>query len=654
MKLKMHFKSFLAAVLVLSTTPVFGQTKVIEGKYPLNVSAETNYVKNKGCYYNTAGITASGGTLARNTTAPLENGADCAIDASASAQTFSWSTLTFDRATSGQNCEARFLYKGDALLYKTYVKVNSLQVTQDLQLSSSTVDPKLVSINFPCGSQPLTTEFVIESTNSSAAAITVAQVYVGPATNLVSASAITEWISFVGSGSWVTNTTYSGFYRRVGGDMEVRLKILLSGAPNATTLTVNVPASQTIDTGRLPTVTAALIKVGDALIGDNGAFATIDGAVMYNSATTVRLHSKRLASGQYDFQGVDQITPFTFGNTDDIQASFKVPIVGWQGNLPAVAIQNSNWWAQGVLAGSNFSMSLTNTGGYVELANASETLTPASGSQPMGAMCSTTNAATAPSTSATTCSAGSESAGFNVIVPEAGVYTACAEFQPYGDNATNSALTFGLLFKLVETATNAQTIVTDKTPATSSYSAGGVTGTAPQYSTTMQYCRTFNFSSAGTKGFRLLYSNGGTSIASNSLILADGVRGIVFTMMKGAHVSPMPILSNSISSNSNSALRTEYAYITNVGSCAISSQSSNWLGTLTDPGVGQCGVVWPASTFASAPWCNCTMVAGSGPSICSFLGAVTTTGMTVFSQSPAAGGTSTDGHFYLSCTGPRP
>jgi hypothetical protein len=174
----------LSLLTLCFSLSAFAQGKVIEGMYGRNAEMPTNYVINKGCYLNTRNITASGGSFTRNTTNALENGADCQVDASATAQTYAWATYSFDRVTSGQNCEAKLTYRGDGSLYKTYVQVNGVKVTQDLQLTALTVSAAQVSMVFPCGAQPLTTNVVIESTSASAAAINVANVYAGLATNL--------------------------------------------------------------------------------------------------------------------------------------------------------------------------------------------------------------------------------------------------------------------------------------------------------------------------------------------------------------------------------------------------------------------------------------------------------------------------------------
>lgn len=198
----MIFRLLLSTILFLSCNPAVAQVKVIEGQYGLNTQMPTNYVRNKGCFTNVANITASGGSLTRNTTTPLENGADCQVDASASAQTYTWATFALDRWLSGQNCEAKFNYRGDASLYKAYVTVNSVKASTDLQLQNSnspSVQP--VSINFACGAQPLTTALVIESTSASAAAINVAGVYVGAATNIGTVAQAKNVVQFTWSGT---------------------------------------------------------------------------------------------------------------------------------------------------------------------------------------------------------------------------------------------------------------------------------------------------------------------------------------------------------------------------------------------------------------------------------------------------------------------
>ena len=147
-------KTFLLSLLIGATA--FAQVsnnRTVEGTNTPGFSSTKNYVKNPSCAKNVVGITASGGSLAKGTTTPLneDSGSECAIDASASGQTYTWALNTLGQGMKLQNCEARFIYEGDASLYKTYINNGSTKITTDLQLESSTSGAKSVSINFPCG-----------------------------------------------------------------------------------------------------------------------------------------------------------------------------------------------------------------------------------------------------------------------------------------------------------------------------------------------------------------------------------------------------------------------------------------------------------------------------------------------------------------------
>lgn len=182
------------------------------------LSSSKNYVKNPNCAKNTDGITGSGGSLTKGTTTPLneDSGSECAIDASASGQTYTWALNTFGQGMKGQNCEARFIYEGDASLYKAYIKNGSSQITTNLQLENSSSVVKTVSINFPCGDLSASNTFVIEATDNAAAAISVAKVYVGLATNLSNVAQAqligSAYYASTASCSWArTNTALGAF-----------------------------------------------------------------------------------------------------------------------------------------------------------------------------------------------------------------------------------------------------------------------------------------------------------------------------------------------------------------------------------------------------------------------------------------------------------
>ena len=139
---------------------------------------------------------------------------------------------------------------------------------------------------------------------------------------------LTAWASFTVTGSWTSNTTYTGLWRRVGDTMEVQTKITLSGAPNSTTLNVNIPSSYTIDTAKLtfPTLNRAL-PASSATIHDTGVESYL-GVVCFCTTTAVALQF--IITGNKGIVApVDQANPLTFGNTDAIQICYQVPISGW-------------------------------------------------------------------------------------------------------------------------------------------------------------------------------------------------------------------------------------------------------------------------------------------------------------------------------------
>jgi hypothetical protein len=146
-------------------------------------------------------------------------------------------------------------------------------------------------------------------------------VYAGTGWEAVGAS---SWTAFTPTGSWSTNTTYTGFWRRVGDTMEVRVRIALSGAPTSATLTVNCTNGNTIDTAKLlSTNTTVENRLGDGFVLQGTPWNL---SVAYSSTTAVGLYW----DAQPDFDNVvTQALPNTFSNGHSIQFRASFPIVGW-------------------------------------------------------------------------------------------------------------------------------------------------------------------------------------------------------------------------------------------------------------------------------------------------------------------------------------
>lgn len=146
---------------------------------------------------------------------------------------------------------------------------------------------------------------------------------------------VTDWEAFTPTGSWTTNTTYTGRKRQVGDTMEYNIKVSLSGAPNTAVLVLNIPdgtidTTKFLETGWDTFGTANLYQVG----------VTWDlGRVMYNNTSSVRV-SPFADHGSYESVGqTDQNIPFVFGTGDWVTVRFSVPLIGLTSGVDA-AITN--------------------------------------------------------------------------------------------------------------------------------------------------------------------------------------------------------------------------------------------------------------------------------------------------------------------------
>lgn len=193
---------------------------------------------------------------------------------------------------------------------------------------------------------------VLYNANATGGAITVYvdDFVLGPQTAPFG-PAMTDWTSFTPTGAWSTNTTYTGYWRRVGGDMELQVNLALGGAPTSATLTVNMPTGYTIDTTRLANSTANAGFIG---MGRGKCAGTFGGFwVGYNSTTSVDV--RYTSSGTTGAVGaVTQAAPATFASGDNIDLWFKAPITGWSSN-----VQMSSDTDTRVVAASYYTLSST-------------------------------------------------------------------------------------------------------------------------------------------------------------------------------------------------------------------------------------------------------------------------------------------------------
>lgn len=144
-------------------------------------------------------------------------------------------------------------------------------------------------------------------------------------------AATTDWQAYTPTGTWSTNTSYTGFWKRIGDTMLVRAQVALTGAPTGT-FSLNLPSGYVIDTTKLGSGLSTYAQnLGSAtlLVAGN---AWESAAVGYNSTTSIAVWT--LAGGSTNaFAQLTPTVPATFANNDFVWLDFKVPIVGWSSNV---------------------------------------------------------------------------------------------------------------------------------------------------------------------------------------------------------------------------------------------------------------------------------------------------------------------------------
>lgn len=141
----------------------------------------------------------------------------------------------------------------------------------------------------------------------------------------------TAWASYTPTGTWSTNTTYTGKWRRQGDSIQVQVLVTLSGAPDATALAFDIPSGYTIDTGKIVSTSGDSFTWGNGQILDSGTSGYTMSTIGYSDTNTMTVRCSSVA-GTYDQTVfVTNLVPFTFASGDEIGAFFEVPISGWKG-----------------------------------------------------------------------------------------------------------------------------------------------------------------------------------------------------------------------------------------------------------------------------------------------------------------------------------
>lgn len=135
--------------------------------------------------------------------------------------------------------------------------------------------------------------------------------------------------SFTPTGSWSSNTTYTGYWYRVGNRICLEIHIALAGAPTSASLTINMPTGTTIDTAQLLSTTAGLPPIGYCNIFDTSGTDSFIGSVYYNSSSTI---SVKKDDGDGTVSVVNATAPITFASGDALDlVGLQLPVTSWRG-----------------------------------------------------------------------------------------------------------------------------------------------------------------------------------------------------------------------------------------------------------------------------------------------------------------------------------
>ena len=309
--------------------------------YIANPDAETD-TTGYATYADAAGVApvdGTGGTanitFTRSTTTPLRSTASFlltkdAVNRQGQGVSYDFTIASADKA---KVLEIGFEY---TVLSGTYVtgdvRVMVYDVTNAVLIEPSARDLTSVSIaskykgTFQTASNSTSYRLILHvaTVSTTAYGIQFDSVSVGPQVTTQGAF-ISDWTAWTPTGSWVTNATYTGQWRRVGGEMEGQIKVATTGAPTATALNVNLPAGATVDTARMPDFTQYKTALGTGGADDSGTTYSL--YTSYFSTTAVAPLYQNAASGTAST--ITATAPFTFGASDFVTFNFKVPIVGW-------------------------------------------------------------------------------------------------------------------------------------------------------------------------------------------------------------------------------------------------------------------------------------------------------------------------------------
>lgn len=314
-----------------------------------------NILKNPGFEGGSTDWTEPAGTIVANSTAKGTGVLGGEWNPS-STSTLTSAQVTIPNGYMGRNGVAGCTIKAASgtVTQSIYVFDGTNNVSTPLLISANTNSFSLVNFNFifpSSGTIALRFSAIGGDPN-----LYIDDCYIKLADNVYDAPLVTSWVPWTPTGSWTTNTTYTGLKRRVGDTMEYQVKIAATGAPSSGNLSVNLPAGEVINGAKLTgynfsggTYFTNIRSSGSyfkiAADSSAGVYAAQEGT----NVTSVRImtgivNATSATNAQLQYRSVTPTAPATWVNGDAIDISFSLPIVGLNAVSAVSADQTDYDW----------------------------------------------------------------------------------------------------------------------------------------------------------------------------------------------------------------------------------------------------------------------------------------------------------------------
>lgn len=562
------------------------------------------YVINPSCTVDASNITDADGIVTRNTTTPLTSTADCAIDADAAAEFAEWTSDTFEAFNEGQNCEASMFYSGDATDYDFEVYINTTEVNSESLLDASS-EPRKISLNFPCGSLANNPEIRITATDNAAAAINVAKLYIGPATNVGSVAQAEVIVSArrlsgnqtIGSASPTTiifdSTASSSAFEgaNIGGQYNTSTGIftaaydadyIVSFGAQLSSATANETFALLAEVNGNPLCSARELEGNTTK-----HISSVDCYVSLSTGDTLEITSDSASDTSYDIVSTNETRLVM---TKIPSQSEQVVKIGNQ--APDIA----SVYLSADVTGINTSATIVFDETKINQGNAYNT-----------------------STGEFTCS------------KKGVIYV---EGQVQVENETGAVSSNVRLFINGNTRARAQ-----------GFEAPGAASTKIVPFSFSDSCEFGDVVTLVIVSNDTSYNLAGDAIGANQRTFA--------TFSLGAPVQNVPLLKNAVTTSSEGVMRVETGTINCDATPSIITEEGDWLGTPTYTSTGRCSLNFTSGIFSAAPNCFFTLRSPSNVDFQIYRDTNIAKSSTVYGVKITLGSSANNGDFEVMCVGPR-